>query len=587
MTEELNSSLGNSSKKKTKIKVLEGSSYSRSIDVTRDDINIRKDYLKEKMENPYWIPNVNRDIFLLKGIYKNQDEEKRNKLHSFLPKGRSISNVHSFDRTEENTNCTVNPLKKAGLYVTEQSMNNSNIKITESEDQIPLALRKIRSKQWNSIVISPVRKLNPFNKRNGEIASSKIESVKEYLVKTKQVAQMKISMKLKEERIERMKESYINELNSMKDSIGSMLVSKEKYEEEFKRKYDDYFKWLKLEKDREEAKNKELKEHRNELEKETKKLELKISRLNEKNSQLIEYRKFIHNVSHKKTSIVSMHRKKKSQENLVRKISIMSSYRKNSFDVLLSNLNKLTDFYNNPSELIDDIRLVEQQIVLLLTYLDDYTHKAKFMKMEIAHKEKELSDKSVSESDIKSNEEFLKSLREKNKKLKEKKEEFIRHFHNKSNSSSENRLSHIHLLDKIKLISEKCIETPYAHNKNITKDQLEMMKLIECFFDNIQKKYVEYYNEMPEHVSKVEKELEIERKRLMAKELRESIHQKAVMLKNKLDEKFSRIPLKQARNTYEIKNLPLPKLLEKKSVNGKQSQPILQDLLFYETQDFI
>jgi len=73
----------------------------------------------------------------------------------------------------------------------------------------------------------------------------------------------------------------------------------------------------------------------------------------------------------------------------------------------------------------------------------------------------------------------------------------------------------------------------------------------------------------------------------MAKELRESIHQKAVMLKNKLDEKFSRIPLKQARNTYEIKNLPLPKLLEKKSVNGKQSQPILQDLLFYETQDFI
>jgi len=288
MTEELNSSLGNSSKKKTKIKVLEGSSYSRSIDVTRDDINIRKDYLKEKMENPYWIPNVNRDIFLLKGIYKNQDEEKRNKLHSFLPKGRSISNVHSFDRTEENTNCTVNPLKKAGLYVTEQSMNTSNIKITESEDQIPLALRKIRSKQWNSIVISPVRKLNPFNKRNGEIASSKIESVKEYLVKTKQVAQMKISMKLKEERIERMKESYINELNSMKDSIGSMLVSKEKYEEEFKRKYDDYFKWLKLEKDREEAKNKELKEHRNELEKETKKLELMISRLNEKNSQLIE-----------------------------------------------------------------------------------------------------------------------------------------------------------------------------------------------------------------------------------------------------------------------------------------------------------
>jgi len=105
------------------------------------------------------------------------------------------------------------------------------------------------------------------------------------------------------------------------------------------------------------------------------------------------------------------------------------------------------------------------------------------MKMEIAHKEKELSDKSVSESDIKSNEEFLKSLREKNEKLKEKKEEFIRHFHNKSNSSSENRLSHIHLLDKIKLISEKCIETPYAHNKNITKDQLEMMKLIECFLD--------------------------------------------------------------------------------------------------------
>jgi hypothetical protein len=63
MTEELNSSLGNSSKKKTKIKVLEGSSYSRSIDVTRDDINIRKDYLKEKMENPYWIPNVNRGTF--------------------------------------------------------------------------------------------------------------------------------------------------------------------------------------------------------------------------------------------------------------------------------------------------------------------------------------------------------------------------------------------------------------------------------------------------------------------------------------------------------------------------------------------
>ena len=537
MTEELNASIGNRSNKKNRIKVLERSSYSRSIDVTRDDIVNRKDYLKEKMENPYWIPNLNKDIFLLKGIYKKKDEEKRNKLYSFLPKGRSISNIHSSDRTEENTNCTANPLKKAGLYVTEQSVNNSNIKMTESEDQIPLALRKVKSKQWNSIVNSPVKKMNPFNKRNGELASLKIESVKEYLVKTKQVAQMKISMKLKEERIERMKESYKNELDSMKESIGSMILSKEKYEDEFKRKYDDYFKWLKIEKEKEDAKLKELKEYRNELEKETKQLELMIDRLDEKDTQLNDYRKFIHNVSHKKTSIVSMHRKGRSQENLVRKISLISSDRKNSYDFLLNNLNKLTDFYTNPSELINDIKLIEKQIVLLLSYLDDYTYKAKSVNLEFANKEKELSDNCASESDIKSNEEFLMSLKEKNQRLKEKREELNKHY-NKSFSSSKNQLSHIHLLEKIMLISDRCNKTPYAHNKYNGKDLLEMMKLIECFFDHIQKKYIEHFNEMPEHVNKVEKELDIERKKLMAKELRESIHEKAVLLKIKLEEKL-------------------------------------------------
>ena len=56
-------------------------SYSKSIDLSKDDILSKKQNIKQKMVNPFWIPISNNDLFSGREIH-NEQKKLKYKAHS-------------------------------------------------------------------------------------------------------------------------------------------------------------------------------------------------------------------------------------------------------------------------------------------------------------------------------------------------------------------------------------------------------------------------------------------------------------------------------------------------------------------------
>ena len=113
-----------------------------------------------------------------------------------------------------------------------------------------------------------------------------------------------------------------------------------------------------------------------------------------------------------------------------------------------------------------------------------------------------------------------------------------------------------------------------------------MMKFIEIVYDYLTNKYIEFKGEFPDEIKVYEKELDGNRKRIIAEEQKEMTENQRLLLMKKIEEKFKKIKLKPTRNIEIMRNKPMLKKGEKKPILIKHREPMLEDFILYETQEF-
>ena len=224
--------------------------------------------LHDKMLNPYWIPKNNSDLFRVKQIFKT---EKDNKKNSSTSKINKLSHLLKNNSTFQKDNYLKNNTITNGVLITDTDNDEESTYLktkldTENSKYNPTfqieEINEDKEKMDN-------REEQIFNKYSNKLENKfisinqkKVEGVRDFITKTRELILMKYSMKMKEERIIREDETYKNDLESYKDSIIDMDRAKLKFESEFLVKFDLYLKHLS--KKREKKKN-ELSKKKDEL----------------------------------------------------------------------------------------------------------------------------------------------------------------------------------------------------------------------------------------------------------------------------------------------------------------------------------
>ena len=539
-------------------------SYSKSIDLSKDDILSKKQNIKQKMVNPFWIPISNNDLFSVREIHNEQ--KKLNDFSSM--KDKSI--LKSIDMNSIRQRNVSDSLKNVGIYVTdvERKMNNidNSILVNSSVKDIP---RNINIKNHcQSLIISPKKTNNEFEKRRNEINSFKLENVRDYIEKTKHLSLIKYSIKNKNERISRIDESYRMELGAIKDSISCMITSKDNYEAEFNFKFHDYMKNIENEKYREESKLQSLIDQKDLLKYETNRSENKIMKLREKIDQLKEYKLFLISISMRK---LSSHIRKKP----IRRMNNCSPKRLAE--------EKIDELYKSPSDLVDDIKHLEYQNITLLNTLNDLTERNKSIINEINRSvnDEKFTDQEDLTKIIIDNDQLNKS-KEKNNKLKEKKDCLIKCIDTNLKSITRRIYVREKYNLKIALLGKNCSNfMNYSGN-----DYLEIMRNVEKAYEYLNNKYNLFKDAFPEEVKSIEHEIENLRKRAIAKDINVIRNNQRILLMKNISDKLQKIKLKPTRNVSVVRYNPSKKKIYKNSSVINQHEPNLDDFLHYETQEF-
>lgn len=273
--------------------------------------------IKEKSKNPFWVPHKNAEVFEVRDILRQEKEQKR--LINRNKQYQRAKDKESFDR-----NLEFNSVKyeQNSLYLTEQKysdiknrkknlssnkINSYNESNTESDYLDTFSYNTGNVNTIGTKILEKIKEkkdkenVNELEKNQSDKLQEKVEmmssrrkdSVRNYINKTREIILTKYTTEIKKERAIRLKETYQNEVESIKDSIASMQKAKHLFEDEFFFKFERYVKYLQFQKEKEKNELNNLLDNKNKIEIEVVKLENKIMKQKEKLLQYSEYRDFL------------------------------------------------------------------------------------------------------------------------------------------------------------------------------------------------------------------------------------------------------------------------------------------------------
>jgi hypothetical protein len=602
--------------------------------------------LKSKMVNPFWIPSNGADLFLIKQIYK-EDRKKQKETNL------SSTRRPSYKFNVPTTNLTMKKLKAfTSTYLTEQAKMNSTVdtkleceKNSFGSCNPTKVLEHLSKKRTNSMPVSPKANEAMLNKKISGMEAPHFGSIKDYILKTRQFLLMKHQSQIKNECILRLEETYKNEMESIKDSMISMKVAKELFEEDFYKKYQKYMKFLAVEKEKEKKTLNNLLDEKSSHDADIKKFENRINKLKDKLEQYNEYKLFLICIKEKKLLFSKNTKTISTSYGTIPKETIQSHSlnhtAKDNFYITSSNLKNMKMMLNSKSkfnkgkgtasdkshtideddeksklmnhydyekvftrheELINEMKRMEVKNLELLSEVNELEQVVEEKSKEMKKVENE--DKSGNKyiiNETKRKEEELVEIREKNKKLKEEKEKLNKNKHHvnssqndKVHSLTKNRVFKTQIYSRIMILFKKCCELNIFEKENWSEmnkknhsnndNQLEMMRLIEKTFQYLSKKYFSYDQHYSEDLKMFEKDLEAERKRQLALEQAKENEKKTENLIQKIVDKYNKIVIKSNKKIVEHSR-PLEKKKNLKISNKNQNEPNLLDLLHYEGDD--
>jgi hypothetical protein len=520
---------------------------------------------KKTYERAITIPANNAEVFKLREILNEQKEKKR-----ALNKTNSMSRLVSSGFNGLNDN----------LYLTEPN----NIRARSKKDKqtfsvFPEVEDKIE-KEFDEEMININKGLQ---KKIDSIGYKQDESIRDFIGKTREIILMKYSVAIKKERVVRLKETYQNEIESIKDSMIAIKDAKKLFENEFFDKFEKYVKYLSQQRQKEKAEWEYLNECKNKLENDIKKLESYIHKQNARLEDLFEYQNFMQSIKEK--TLISQ-QVKNIKTRLRRSGSLM---RKES--VLETRM-----YFTDEQELIDCLKNQEDENIKLLDKYNELTNVINDARKDLnRHVDDDKRIHDHVKSDILIKEKQLQELREKNKKLLEEKNRLLkeesegRFYENEitkinghKKSQVKSRLPEAKLMARICNVYNAALRYYDKFEKvDIQKEnsKLYMLQQVEKVLTAVLK-----YDKPPsdtnsdygkEHV-KIKNELEYRRKLDKAVKLKEQEHLKWEKLKRDIQERNNKVYIMPKRRLAERSKPP-----EKKQIT-KNEKRVTDDMLFEE-----
>jgi len=183
--------------------------------------------IAEQVKNPFWVPNENNDLFILKEML---DDEKA------INKAKKSDQPYTYSQASEE-------LINIRKYRMENKHKNRESLKTKAKSTINL-LEKFRKKTEQT----PEERINGSKQFSN--LSSKIKmltqsgSVRDFISTTKDIILAKYHLEIKNERLKRVKEVMDNELEAVNDNVESMQKSKKIFINDFKNNFESYIKLL-------------------------------------------------------------------------------------------------------------------------------------------------------------------------------------------------------------------------------------------------------------------------------------------------------------------------------------------------------
>jgi hypothetical protein len=594
--------------------------------------------IKEKSKNPFWVPHKNAEVFEVRDILRQEKEKKR--LINRYKHNQRGKDKESFER-----NFDVNSVKneQKSLYLTEQKfpeirnrkknfssnrINTYNESKTESDYLDTFSNNTGNVNTIGTKILEKIKekkdkeKIDELEKNLSDKLQDKVymmsnrgkDSVRDYINKTREIILTKYTTEIKKERAIRLKETYQNEIESIKDSITSMQKAKHLFEEEFFLKFERYVKYLQFQKEKEKNELNNLLDNKNKIEIEVVKLENKIMKQKEKLMQYSEYRDFLicikerrirlpdffikitelnfHNASKETYNGLPTENSKNNLANKQGKITkttfqtanIFNNNNNSNSQPSLAEIERYNDYltkniFESAEELNEEIKKMEFENINLLEKLNHTRATVDELKTELNKREEE--EKRNNEyvcKDIIIREKYFNDLKEMNAKLLEEKNNVSNdrvfsstasqnlnahkkissmiNFFNKNKKTSnmsytKTKFNQNMIYSKINSIYQCCLDLKINKQSNLNKDNISTLKMLK-----VMERSMDYLlEEQKYYLTDPDKKLEWEKKKSELDKERKI--KKAKELKN--FEEMKRDQLKKNINERNNRLLVIPR----------------------------
>jgi len=572
--------------------------------------------LKKKMQTPFWVPNNNSDLFMIRKILNEEKEQKRNISNGKFKKSRN--NVLVKNAKEEiKPGLTI----QDQLSLLEKNKKRSNTILKEEDEDNNNVYKGLENK---TLVIPQFQR----------------EKLSNLIANSRKLSLLKYSLKVKEERMLREEETYLNEIEAVKDNIFSMQKARENFEEEFSMRFDKYIKFLSVEKEREKDELENMMFKRTKIDAGIRQLENKKNRQKEIIELYKEYKIFLMSIKERNLTLLTKKDVIGKAIAQIRKHQITSTFvTQTSHDKkhiarlkksdpkpkkedefisssvtpeLLLNVDKLLQKYPNkifdePKDLVEELKNLETLNIELLKKASELNEIFNENNSEFNTINKEnINNLDYLRNDNIKKEKFLKDLKERNKKLNEEKEQLHKYFDkytNESNNVMKTELNKSKINSKINSLFTICqsltfhkennyrIEfTEKSKNKqlplvkNIT--YIDMLRLIEKNFDYLIIRFQFFMDNNYQDLKKFEKEIDLEKKKKFTDEQKYESEIKKENLMKKILERFKKSSLIPKRKVAERIQPKMKKKNDFKFKNENEDDLKLEDLINYDEPSY-
>jgi hypothetical protein len=513
-------------------------------------------------ENTIAIPANNAEVFKLREILNEQKEKKR-----------ALNRTNSMSRLVSGPGA-LNP----NIYLTEPN----NVRARSRKENTLSVFPTVEDKEENKFDAEMVRINKGLQKKIDSIGYKQEESIRDFINKTREIILMKYSLAIKKERVVRLRETYQNEVESIKDSMAAIGDAKNLFENDFFDKFEKYVKYLSQQRQKEKAEWEYLNECKNKLDNDIKKLETYIHKQNGRLEDLVEYQNFMICIKEKTTM---------TQQNKVLKTRL-----KRSSSIKRESIIETRMFFNSEQDLIDCLKNLEDENIKMLDKFNELSNVINEARKDLTRHfddDKRINDHVKSDVNIK--EKQLQELRDKNKKLQEDKLRLLREenegkfyesdiVHNKGHKKSyvKSKLPEAKLMARVCNVynaAVKFYEKPEKMDSQKESQKLFMLQQVEKVLNGVLK-----YDKPPtdpgseygkEHI-RVKNELEYKRKLEKADKMKEQENVKREKLKRDIYERNNKVYIIPKRRIGErIKPAEKRKVL-------KNEKRVTDDMLFDE-----